>query len=429
MPKKIIATYKIVTPMFIGDAEKNASDIRPSSVKGALRFWWRALNWGKYLENEKGDEVEALKALHEQEGILFGGLPEIIKEKDNKNKIKGGQGEFLLRIKVIKKIQQSPSELDNNSILNLKNSPWQSYLLGLGLMKYDRNQRTNFYIRGAIVSGEFSVELYCRSTKYSEELQNLLIFWGLMGGLGSRSRKGLGSVSICNLAVNGKEKTLPKNRDEFIKTLKNLIDKNAEDEPPYTAFSKKSVIQISAESPKTPWVALSGIAEKIQMYRGWGHNIDVHRINGERADHQAFQAKTNDHDLVYELAGTHPPEKIPKSSVFGLPRSYKLSDGSLPEIKIEAFAQNSDGEPDSHKRSRRASPVFIHVHQFPDNKSLIVQSFLPATFLPSQDKIKVLEKVNGKFRDKITTSIEEETDWQVINEYLALDYFKNWAVL
>lgn len=47
MPNKITASYRIVTPMFIGDAKQEASGISPTSVKGALRFWWRALNWGE----------------------------------------------------------------------------------------------------------------------------------------------------------------------------------------------------------------------------------------------------------------------------------------------------------------------------------------------------------------------------------------------
>ncbi len=40
----ITATYRVVTPMFIGDADQKATSLRPPSIKGALRFWWRALN-------------------------------------------------------------------------------------------------------------------------------------------------------------------------------------------------------------------------------------------------------------------------------------------------------------------------------------------------------------------------------------------------
>jgi hypothetical protein len=50
--KTLQATYRIVTPMFIGDAEQKATDLRPPSIKGALRFWWRALNWKLQFHNE-----------------------------------------------------------------------------------------------------------------------------------------------------------------------------------------------------------------------------------------------------------------------------------------------------------------------------------------------------------------------------------------
>lgn len=40
----ITATFEIVTPMFLGDADQKATSIRPTAIKGALRFWWRALN-------------------------------------------------------------------------------------------------------------------------------------------------------------------------------------------------------------------------------------------------------------------------------------------------------------------------------------------------------------------------------------------------
>ena len=67
-PVTLTAEFKIVTPMFIGGADQSPSDgIRPPSVKGALRFWWRALNWGKFREAPGADDAAALRALHEEE--------------------------------------------------------------------------------------------------------------------------------------------------------------------------------------------------------------------------------------------------------------------------------------------------------------------------------------------------------------------------
>jgi len=84
----LTATYHIVTPMFIGNGEQKADSVRPPSIKGALRFWWRALNWGKCL-SEGGTESEALKHLHQQESALFGSAAD---------EAGSGQGRFLLRV-------------------------------------------------------------------------------------------------------------------------------------------------------------------------------------------------------------------------------------------------------------------------------------------------------------------------------------------
>jgi len=63
-------TYRLITPMFGGGEEVNRADsvtvVRPSSIKGQLRFWWRALRgW-----LSKGD-VGKLLAIEE---AIWGGV-------------------------------------------------------------------------------------------------------------------------------------------------------------------------------------------------------------------------------------------------------------------------------------------------------------------------------------------------------------------
>ncbi|HPR78009.1 MAG TPA: amidohydrolase family protein, partial [Candidatus Limiplasma sp.] len=41
-------------------------------IKGALRFWWRALAWPGFHQRAGGDEVQALRDLHATEARLFG---------------------------------------------------------------------------------------------------------------------------------------------------------------------------------------------------------------------------------------------------------------------------------------------------------------------------------------------------------------------
>ena len=36
-----------ITPMFMAGADGETFELRPSSIKGDMRFWWRAYYWGK----------------------------------------------------------------------------------------------------------------------------------------------------------------------------------------------------------------------------------------------------------------------------------------------------------------------------------------------------------------------------------------------
>lgn len=97
-PEVIEATYRIVTPMFIGDANQQATGITAASIKGALRFWWRALNWGRVREECEND-VEALKTLHEEEAELFGSSAYDNKQRRKEGKQSVGQSKVLLHVK------------------------------------------------------------------------------------------------------------------------------------------------------------------------------------------------------------------------------------------------------------------------------------------------------------------------------------------
>ena len=59
----IEATYRIVTPMFCSGADQKSAELRVPSFKGALRFWWRSLMWGR---------VSRVEDLQQKEAALFG---------------------------------------------------------------------------------------------------------------------------------------------------------------------------------------------------------------------------------------------------------------------------------------------------------------------------------------------------------------------
>jgi CRISPR-associated protein Cmr1 len=66
--KEFRVTLETVTPLFLGGAEaRGAPELRPPSIRGAMRYWLRALLGGKL-----GDSREALSELKRIEGSVFG---------------------------------------------------------------------------------------------------------------------------------------------------------------------------------------------------------------------------------------------------------------------------------------------------------------------------------------------------------------------
>lgn len=379
-PHIIRATYRIVTPMFIGDAEQKASGISPASVKGALRFWWRALRWGQIRAEVQSDTV-ALQRLHTEEAGLFG------TSADN-----GKAAQFTLRVTSDAKSAAPPIP-----------QPGIQYLLGQGLYHFG-----NGYLRPALAADSFlSIELFVNpkpdkqaQTNYDAQkaqLTQALLALGLLGGLGSRARKGFGSLAIESL-TNGRETvTTPKNIAELIDMIGTW--KHTTGLPPFTAFSSQTRIDVTAQGTK-PLDVLNEVGKEQQLYRSYGKNGKVGKQDAERN----FKA---DHDLVAKIIDDKKtPSDIPDRSVFGLPHNYFFS-SVIPSKK-------ADFAPASKDRTRRASPLFIHTHQFPDKKVAVIQTLLPATFLPQGDELefKVGRSVKVRFNEQ--TMI----DWQVIHTYM-----------
>ena len=59
--KKITFGCEVITPMFLSGADGNP-ELRPPSIKGMMRFWWRAIN--SHLAHPN------LKTLKEEENTL-----------------------------------------------------------------------------------------------------------------------------------------------------------------------------------------------------------------------------------------------------------------------------------------------------------------------------------------------------------------------
>ncbi|WP_417533683.1 type III-B CRISPR module RAMP protein Cmr1 [Marinobacterium stanieri] len=378
----IKADFVITTPMFLGEAENQvAENVRPPAVKGALRFWWRALQWPLIRSGRTSDE-EALRELHHQESGLFGHAAE-----EGKNY---GQAKFLLRITSPNLPSYRDSEVSNSQELQ--------YLLGQGLCT-----RKGELLREHLVAGKsFNLQLALKSdvtTEQKQQLVDALLCFGLLGNLGSRARKGFGSVSLQTLTVSGEDYPLPQGRADFSECVKRLIGTVQETGlPPFSAFSRETRLQIAAAgSESLELLKLHG--REMGMYRGYGNN-------GRTFNQAAEQNFQDDHDWAYAVSDGKRQTNLPKRAVFGLPHPYFLS-----SIKKNVSVDVEGGQ------GRRASPLFAHVHQLPDKSYLLVHLVLGSVFLPGGATVNVKAKEGARFELE-GGRVDEQIDWSVLDNFL-----------
>ncbi|WP_333710633.1 type III-B CRISPR module RAMP protein Cmr1 [Malikia spinosa] len=384
--RTISATFEVVTPMFLGGADQSPDGIRPSSVKGALRFWWRAWAWSA-LRAQHPDDLPALRALHAQEARLFGLAA---KEADS------GQGMFVMHVRdrTAAATEQALGTSFDNGIL---------YLLGMGLGSF---QGGNHCTRAAIPAQQgsrksgFEVKLIFKPQAGEADVlavSSALQLFGLLGALGSRARHGLGSVSMTAMQGQGIPNwQAPQSLPDYQRALKLLLPPVAGTTmPPLSAFSQHTRIDASL-SDKDPMKLLARLGREQQAYRSYGKDGMVNGLQAERN----FK---DDHDLVLKATEGQDVKQVPERVVFGLPHNYFFSST---KGKADVNFKPESGE------GRRASPLLLHIHRVGD-QYLAIHTLLKARFLPERAKIEVKSR-----RSQRVDVREADIDWQVLHDYL-----------
>ncbi len=353
MPTRIDAAYKVVTPMFSGGADPARAELRMSSFKGVLRYWWRALAW-----EEHGGDLEEIRR---REDELFGSARD---------------GQSMVTMRLDSEVGR-PATARAKDILRIPDTTKPVgegvRYLGYGVMEAfpSRKKGTRECLQAPC---EFTIRMRVRDLERSGKrltpggtdlLRDALIATGVFGGMGAKSRKGFGSVVLRSLMVDGKSRwAAPRSKDDLEKCVARLRRTGVSDVlPEYTALSDRArhvLVWSDSHTPRVPLTLLDLIGRELIRYRSWGRGGRI--LQGMESERN-FE---DDHDLMkmqYASAPTHP-----RRVAFGLPHNY----GPRREHQVG---------PADHGLDRRASPLFIHIHECGD-KPVAVLSFLPARFLP-----------------------------------------------
>lgn len=345
---RLVATYRLTTPMFCAGANQEAAELRPASFKGVLRFWYRALALGQY--NGKWEDVR------DAESRLFGST-------------RTGQAQVLLSLKVLEPIKEIPK--------HVKVEGGWAYLAGQGLVKYIKDAQGMLTQRPAIAPG-LRFEVTCLFRKPNENdleaVRKSLLAVGLLGGLGARSRRGFGSLTLEKLEQT-KDKVVEASwkLDKVEETLRSFLPNQPFSTKPleYTAFSTDTRFQLlPGNDGETAEQLLNRLGRAFLHYRSYGQN-------GKAAGTTALQWFRRDHDEMLKVAKrmVHDGRHLiaPARAAFGLPHNYHFSSmGKSGNVDVQGAAEQ-----------RRASPLFFHLHQPAEGPPTAILAFLPAQFSPS----------------------------------------------
>ncbi len=158
--EQITFTCETITPMFLAGADSRTPELRPPSVKGAMRFWWRALH---------------------------GHLP-LKKLKENESKIFGGTGSAQAQRSCFS-IQIKPTGLPR--VIDAKPVPHKHFTLP-AFAEGTRFEVT-FFMKDA-PKDQYGSVLFGM-----DHLTRLFLLTCYLGGFGKRVRRGFGSVDVIDI--------------------------------------------------------------------------------------------------------------------------------------------------------------------------------------------------------------------------------------
>lgn len=346
---------EVLTPLFWGGAEVRVRpELRAPSLRGAMRYWYRALLGGStlpYSDNKslKGLEAEVFGETERGSAIavlIHTDKPEV--ETFQKDRaIRTADGSFL------------PTGKD--------------YLLwsmaASGRPGTPRYQPDREYIKPG---NTFTVELRSRVPQKTDALEKAIAALWLvanLGALGSRANRGAGSIEIrSENPIGGLSFGICPTVDELqqylvggiLQCLSLISGSNT-----WQAFPQVPDYDVLAPGVAEIWVVSS-------QPNGWGTAMGaLEGIGARLRDYRSHRSPLGraDHDAVLDwLEGGEEAPQI-KRAAFGLPIPFRYSDGGPADVIVPAHGD------------RRASPLRIRITRLATGRYVGVLTLFKSRFL------------------------------------------------
>lgn len=344
---------QVLTPLFLGGADARLNpELRAPSIRGAMRYWYRALLGGSTIIKER-DELQALKA---NEARVFGTT----------------EHSSAVTVRVTYDTEPVCASFQKDRAIRTPDGGFlptgKDYLLWS--MAATRQLPDREYIKQ---DTKFVITLGARQDVSALNAATAA-FWLLanLGALGARANRGAGSIQAQRVDSQGDEIAFRVCQaiDELQSYIANGIrqclaaigDGTArwrafqDTQPSYDVIAPDAVQIWIVANAQGGWTsssdALNGIGEKMRDYRS-------HRKTVGREDHDAV--------LKWLEEGGASPEI--KRAAFGLPIPFRYSDGGPSDV---IQAEGSE---------RRASPLRIRITRLTTGKYVGVMTLFQSRFL------------------------------------------------
>ena len=367
----IEARYRIATPMFLDGSARRGdglATLRLASLKGALRFWWRARAWAR---------LQDLDALRRREAELFGGPRQ-------------GRAALLWRVRedeTSPPAEPAGREIGQEGCFDLDEG---GCYLAHGVLRRipaKRRREEDRYIlrRSYLPAGmAFTIQAARPAQLADEDLEEILDamrMLGTLGGLGSRNRRGFGSVVLERLSLGGESLwEAPEDAEALAEAVEGLVGQacQAGTSGSLTAFHQGAQVAVlPGDEQEGPLELLCRFGREMVRYRSWGRGSRILE-SGERAERNFRR----DYALVKRSLGGRRISVAPERIGFGLPMQHYLS----------SMRDGCEVRPAIHER--RASGMLVHVHQGGlRGASALVVCLLPGQFLPEDEALSICESL------------------------------------
>jgi CRISPR-associated protein Cmr1 len=366
--QRIEIEVEFVTPCFLGGADnKTTAEWRGPSIRGQLRWWFRAVAGG-----ECGG---ALPKVAQAEAALFGTTNARsmlqVRALDGPQAVTPAEdGPRFGRPVSHIDLANGWAELAAAQRLQLqKGSGNPIAYLGFGCMNWKGAP-----VRPWLAPGETArLLLQIKSPNQFEPLSKSLWAWLNLGGVGSKSRRGFGSLrvkSITGVPPSGDCLSPPGTVGDFERKIRAVLASAvaglpaAQESAAWSHFSPDSRIFVST-------IGSSSWEEAMLKAGGW--LVAFRRRYGSPSDGRMLDGKAvANRDYVWAKASKVPNGNIPDRAGFGLP---------LP------FGQAVSVTWGDEKEKRRASPLLLHIAQVGD-KYFSIWTYLPADLVPPGEKLR-----------------------------------------